>query len=82
MKVMIRSSDSRSGHALTLHFPLWGLSFALRIAIHYQGKDTVDIDPALIRQMAKALAKYRKTNGPFDLVHILSADGDEVLIRI
>ena len=85
MKICIRSAD---GPHLTIPLPnemLFSptvLKIALKTGRQFADGHAPDIPPETIAALCAAIKDYRQNYGPWELVHVESADGDSVIIEV
>lgn len=53
-----------------------------KFGMHHSGQAVPEIPAESIRQICSALKNYSKLHGPWELVHVESAEGDRVIITI
>ena len=58
------------------------LNFGLWLGDRFSHRATPKIPPETVKKVCAAIKDYRKSAGPWELVHVESADGNTVIITI
>lgn len=83
MRVYVKSDDMKLPIILAVPTSAIGWRWIWRMANkRAKPENTPAISEETAQKLAKAVKKYVRENGHFDLVNIESADGDRVRIRI
>lgn len=83
MRIYVKSDDMKRPIILAVPTSAIGWRWVWRLANRTAKADQAPpISEETAHKLAKAVKKYVRENGHFDLVNIESADGDRVRIRI
>lgn len=83
MRIYVKSEDMKLPIILAVPTSAIGWRWIWRVVNkHAMPEDTPAISEETAQKLAKAVKRYVRKNGHFDLVNIVSADGERVRIRI
>lgn len=83
MRIYVKSEDMKRPIIIAVPTSALGWRWIWRTVNRHSKPDAAPaISEETAHKLAKAIKKYVRQNGHFDLVNIQSADGDRVRIRI
>ena len=83
MRIYVKPDDMKRQIILAVPTSAIGWKWLWRLANRKAKADQAPpISEETARELAKAIKKYVRQNGHFDLVNVQSADGDRVRIRL